>query len=163
MHRLNTTQTRASSHVKRRDDNSLAQLNEVDKEVLRLISEGISNKAIACRLGTTVAMIKYRTNRIFVLLGVRNRVQAAIRVEGCLGCSLNGGSLCAAGPMPERLSTIELSILTFVSHGCTTQQLAGLLGMRLATVKWHLTTVFGKLQVENRLQAITRARQMRLL
>ncbi|HEX2910899.1 MAG TPA: LuxR C-terminal-related transcriptional regulator [Chloroflexia bacterium] len=51
-------------------------LSERELEVLRLIEEGISNKAIADRLYLSLATVKTHINHLYAKLGVENRVQA---------------------------------------------------------------------------------------
>lgn len=48
-----------------------------EKEILKLVSEGMSNKEIAARLHLSVQTVKVFLTRIFHKLGVRNRVEAA--------------------------------------------------------------------------------------
>ncbi len=48
-----------------------------EREILRLVSEGLSNKEIALKLHLSVQTVKVYLTRIFHKLGVRNRVEAA--------------------------------------------------------------------------------------
>lgn len=48
-----------------------------EREILRLVAEGMSNKEIANRLNLSVQTVKVYLTRIFHKLGVRNRVEAA--------------------------------------------------------------------------------------
>jgi DNA-binding NarL/FixJ family response regulator len=52
-------------------------LTEREAEVLRLISEGLTNVAIAHRLGYSVSTIRNDTIAIYRKLGVTNRSEAA--------------------------------------------------------------------------------------
>src|SRR5262249_41973158 len=54
-------------------------LSADESTLLRFLCGGMSNRRVADTLGTTLGMVKYRTNRLFSKLGVRNRVQAARR------------------------------------------------------------------------------------
>jgi len=49
-----------------------------ETEVLRCIAEGLSNKAIARRLGISEKTVKAHLTRVFSVLGVSDRTQAAI-------------------------------------------------------------------------------------
>ena len=53
-----------------------AGLTAREVEVLHCLSEGLTNKEIARRLGLQEVTIKMHTSRLFGKLGVRNRVQA---------------------------------------------------------------------------------------
>ena len=54
-------------------------LNEKQTLILRLISEGYSNREIATRVHLSENTVKSHLQEIFARLGVRNRVEAAIR------------------------------------------------------------------------------------
>jgi DNA-binding NarL/FixJ family response regulator len=55
-------------------------LSEREKQVLRLVCEGMSNAEIATRLGVSRDSIKTELKRIFQKISVRNRTQAAVMV-----------------------------------------------------------------------------------
>ena len=48
-------------------------------EVLALVGEGLSNKAIARRLAISAHTVKYHLEAIFAKLGVRSRAEAVTR------------------------------------------------------------------------------------
>ena len=52
------------------------QLTGREKEVLRLLSEGMSNKDIASRLGRSPKTVMHHTGAIYRKLGVRARSEA---------------------------------------------------------------------------------------
>ena len=53
-------------------------LNEKQAEILRLISDGFSNREIAGRIHLSENTVKSHLQEIFSKLGVRNRVEAAV-------------------------------------------------------------------------------------
>ena len=57
-------------------------------------------------------------------------------------------------PMPRRggLSPRERQIVTFITDGCSNQEVADRLRLRLQTVKNHLSRIYRKLGVPNRVQ-----------
>ena len=57
-----------------------------EREILALVSEGCSNREIANRVQLSENTVKTHLQEIFRKLGVRNRVEAAIRAvrEGLL-------------------------------------------------------------------------------
>ncbi|HKE38679.1 MAG TPA: LuxR C-terminal-related transcriptional regulator [Casimicrobiaceae bacterium] len=62
------------------------------------------------------------------------------------------------GPLPERLTRIELEILGLLNLGLTNREIADSLSMTVGTIKWYMNQIFGKLQVRNRIEALARAR-----
>ena len=66
-------------------------------------------------------------------------------------------------PSIEPLSDRELEILRLIAANRSNQDIAQELVLSLSTVKWHITNLYGKLQVRNRLEAANRARELGLL
>jgi DNA-binding NarL/FixJ family response regulator len=60
----------------------LASLSERQKQVFALLAEGLSNKAIARRLGITEGTVKTHVATIFDVLNVHNRVSAVAAARG---------------------------------------------------------------------------------
>jgi len=56
-------------------------LTDREVEVLHLISQGLSNPAIAKQLVISIGTVKAHTNRIYGKLGVANRVEAVIKAQ----------------------------------------------------------------------------------
>jgi DNA-binding NarL/FixJ family response regulator len=54
-------------------------LSDTQREILRLISDGYSNREIASRVHLSENTVKSHIQEIFRKLGVRTRVEAAIR------------------------------------------------------------------------------------
>jgi DNA-binding CsgD family transcriptional regulator len=52
--------------------------------------------------------------------------------------------------LPPRLSPRERQIVTFITAGCSNQEIADCLGLRIQTVKNHLGRTYRKLGVPNR-------------
>ena len=86
------------------------------------------------------------------------------------------GNLLAAFPAPparpasasvrmpaEALSQREMDILTLIARGCTNHEIAERLFLAASTVKGHNQSIFGKLQVRRRTEAIARARELGLV
>ena len=59
-------------------------------------------------------------------------------------------SMCPTGVW--RFSPRERQIVTFLASGCSNQEIADRLGLRLQTVKNHLSRIYRKLGVPNRVQ-----------
>jgi LuxR family transcriptional regulator, maltose regulon positive regulatory protein len=72
------------------------------------------------------------------------------------------GGVVAAG-LVEPLTERELEVLRLLATGAPNRAIAKQLVVTLDTVKRHLSHLFGKLEVANRTQAVTRARELGLL
>lgn len=64
---------------------------------------------------------------------------------------------------PVDLSERELEVLTLLASGRTNSEIAGDLFVAVGTVKSHVNNIYTKLEVRNRAEAVTRARQLELL
>ncbi len=71
--------------------------------------------------------------------------------------------LQAGKTLIEPLSDRELAVLTLIADGRSNREIAEQLYLSVATVKWYLTHIYGKLGVQSRTQALVRARQLNLL
>ena len=72
------------------------------------------------------------------------------------------GGVVVAG-LVEPLSARELEVLRLLAEGATNRAIAKQLVVSLDTVKRHVSNLFSKLEVANRTQAVTRARELGLL
>lgn len=63
----------------------------------------------------------------------------------------------------EPLSRRELEVLGLLAEGSTNQEIAEKLVIAVTTAKKHVSNILGKLGVTNRTQAVTRARELKLL
>src|SRR5579884_1053287 len=68
-----------------------------------------------------------------------------------------------AQPLLEPLSQRELEVLRLVAAGLSNQEISERLFLALGTVKGYNLKIFGKLGVQRRTEAITRARELGLL
>ena len=64
---------------------------------------------------------------------------------------------------PESLTEREVEVLRLMSDGLKNQEIADHLVVSLNTVRYHSKNIFGKLCVDNRTAAVSRAREMGLL
>ena len=76
-------------------------------------------------------------------------------------CTSQGASLLQ--PLIEPLSPRELEVLQLISQGLSNQEIADRLFLALSTVKGYTRTLFEKLQVQRRTEAVARARELGLL
>jgi ATP/maltotriose-dependent transcriptional regulator MalT len=61
------------------------------------------------------------------------------------------------------LSRRELEVLRLVAEGLSNQEIADRLMISLNTAKTHVYRAFGKLEAEDRVQALRRARELKLI
>jgi LuxR family maltose regulon positive regulatory protein len=66
-------------------------------------------------------------------------------------------------PLQESLSERELQVLQLIAEGASNQEIAQKLIIALDTVKRHVSHIFAKLGVQNRVQAVKRAHELGLL
>ncbi len=66
-------------------------------------------------------------------------------------------------PLVEPLSQRELEVLRLIALGKSNAEVAQTLVIALSTVKTHTNSIFGKLQVTSRTQALARARALQLI
>ncbi len=66
-------------------------------------------------------------------------------------------------PAASLLSEREMDVLRLMAAGLSNQQIADRLVVALSTVKSHVKNILMKLQADNRTQAVTRARELRLI
>ena len=63
----------------------------------------------------------------------------------------------------EPLSERELEVLQLIAEGLTNPEIAARLFLSLHTVKAHARSIYGKLDIHNRTQAVARARALGIL
>jgi LuxR family maltose regulon positive regulatory protein len=70
------------------------------------------------------------------------------------------------GPLPARMDPLsgrELEVLRLIAAGASNKKIANELVIAIGTVKRHTVNIFNKLGVENRTEAVAKAREMGLL
>jgi LuxR family maltose regulon positive regulatory protein len=95
------------------------------------------------------------------LFGYVNKLLAAFpeAVEGVPPSKIAG----QPSEMVEPLSERELEVLRLIAQGLSNREISERLCVALSTVKGHNQRLLGKLQAQNRTQAVTRARELGLL
>jgi ATP/maltotriose-dependent transcriptional regulator MalT len=63
----------------------------------------------------------------------------------------------------ERLSDRELEVLRLLAAGQTYKEIGQQLFLSLNTVQFHIKSIYGKLSVNRRVQAIEKAREKKLI
>jgi len=91
-----------------------------------------------------------------------HRSYAKRLLEAFSGAAPGSSRPALPGDLVEPLTERELEVLRLICTGCSNQEIAEKLVITLNTVKRHNNSLFGKLGVTNRSQAIVRARQLGL-
>jgi LuxR family maltose regulon positive regulatory protein len=100
-----------------------------------------------------------------LLLGVR-QVAPAFVVDLLAAFGDRAGTRerdARSSPLPEPLTEREIEILRLIAAGLSNPQIAERLYLSLNTVKWHAKNFYGKLSVNNRVEAVNRAQELDLL
>lgn len=69
----------------------------------------------------------------------------------------------AAQPLANPVTERELEILRLLADGLNTREIAQRLYLSVGTIKWYLKQIYSKLDAHSRVQAIARARALKLL
>jgi DNA-binding NarL/FixJ family response regulator len=130
-----------------------------EKEILRLAAAGKTNAEIGATMFLAHGTIKHHLNELFDRLGAPNRAAAvhAARRLGVLSDSPRTGELAA--PISPR----ERDVLAAFARGATNRTAARTLGLSPHTVKQHASSIYRKLGVRNRAEAVHRADELGLL
>lgn len=136
---------------------SLDRLTDRERDLLRLVAQGATNREIAEQLVLSERTVKTHVHHILEKLGVENRAQAAaLAVQYGLVPPPRGK---ARPDLTER----ELEILRLLAKGATNQEIAHTLGISEHTVKTHVHHILEKLGAGNRAEAAAYAVQLGLL
>ena len=91
------------------------------------------------------------------------RLLAAFAAETPAECRRSASpspSLATSQPLIDSLSERELEILQLIAHGLSNREISERLFLALDTVKGHNRSIFAKLQVQRRTEAVARAREL---
>ena len=91
--------------------------------------------------------------------------EALIAYANRLLQALSGGhaSLSTGDKHAALLSERELEVLRYLAQGLNYEEIGRQLFLSLNTIQFHVKHIYGKLQVNKRLQAIEKAREMNLI
>jgi DNA-binding NarL/FixJ family response regulator len=133
---------------------------------IRSISKEIGVVILTLNSGTefVVAAMKSGANSFVVKTAPVSEIISAI--EHCIssphGFSAKGLSALAT-PTDHLLTAREIDVLMKISLGLSNQEIAQQLFLSQSTIKSHITAIFRKLNVDNRISAINFARENGLL
>jgi len=61
------------------------------------------------------------------------------------------------------LTSREIDVLTLIDKGKSNKEIADILCLTISTVKTHILNIFGKLGVNRRIQAISKAKELKII
>jgi LuxR family maltose regulon positive regulatory protein len=138
-------------------------LAEPEGYIRRFADEGVSMEAILRAARTRGIAPEYIDRLLSAFPGARDETRGA-------GAGVSEGRSYRSAPgirfdEPgfEPLSARELEVLRLIATGRSNAEIARRLAVAVSTVKSHTNSIFGKLQVTSRGEAILRARELRLL
>lgn len=100
----------------------------------------------------------------FVLPNLLARIEAVLRRSSWQKKETKTHDLSFSSDEPvEALTLREIEVLTLVAKGASNQTIADKLFVKEVTVKTHLNSIFKKLKVKSRTQAVLLAMQMNLI
>ena len=128
--------------------------------VIMLTSVSDSAKQIS---GLKIGADDYIT-KPFVLPNLLVRIEALLRRSGWAKEHKNATALpFVSGEKISPLTEREKEILSLVAKGKTNSEIAETLFVREVTIKTHLNSIFRKLKVQNRVQAVLLAQQTEII
>ncbi len=144
-------------------------------ETLKAIRQNIKTEKIPVIMLTSVTEINKQVSGLkigaddyvtkpFILPNLLARIEALLRRSNWNKNAKQAKALSfVKGEEISPLTEREKEILTLVSKGETNSQIADKLFVREVTVKTHLNSIYRKLKVENRVQAVLLAQQTEII
>lgn len=145
---------------------SIHQLEERPEQAVTLLAPAL---ILAAKEGYTRAFLDAGRSLIPVLRqaaaqGIEPecvaRLLEVFRAEGMLQADREESR---DSPLTEPLSERELEVLRLVAAGLSNPEIADHLFLSVGTIKRHVYNIYGKLDVTGRVEAATRARELKLL
>jgi DNA-binding NarL/FixJ family response regulator len=133
-----------------------------ETEILRLAAAGKTNAEIGATMFLAPGTVKHHLIELFDKLGAPNRA-AAVHAARRLGVLPDATLSPAAGEPAAAVSPRERDVLAAFARGATNRTAARALGLSPHTVKQHASSIYRKLGVRNRAEAVHRADELGLL
>ncbi len=122
----------------------------------------IENVMAMLKAGVTGYLFKDEDPAV-ITEGVRTVAQGKTRLSAAVAQSVLDYVVGAGPSREEELTARERSVLRLMAKGCNNQSIAESLGLSEGTVKNHVTSIYDKLKVHTRAQAVATAWQQGLL
>lgn len=105
----------------------------------------------------------FTPDRVEVLQLLSSQIASVLSLQTFLAENTVSVESKAPPTLIEPLTERELEVLNLIAAGMSNQEIAEDLLLTINTVKSHIWNIYGKLQVNRRVQAISRARELKLL
>jgi LuxR family maltose regulon positive regulatory protein len=112
--------------------------------------------------GAPMARLLYQAAERGVAVDYAGRLLAAFAAEK-LPHEVTGEPAASPSPPVEPLSERELEVLRLIAEGLANREIAERLYISLSTVKSHAASIYGKLDVHKRTEAVARAHMWGIL
>lgn len=110
-----------------------------------------------------IPLLKAVTDRRSTPDGVKEYARVLLDTFEGLGKSANSRPTSVANDLVEQLTPREIEVLELLALGDSNQDIADKLVITVRTVKKHTGNIYGKLNANSRIQAVTRAHELGLL
>jgi DNA-binding NarL/FixJ family response regulator len=156
-----------------------AELTKKELEVIQLLAEGCPSEEIASRFDGDKADVESVQKRVLQKLGLSNVAElieyagaqkwftGQQGIEAALQQAVGSGKKKTTRPKPqpllEPLTNRELDTLELLGRRLSNKEIAREISLSIETVKTHLQNIFEKFGVDNRRDAIDKARDLGLL
>ncbi|MBN1877386.1 MAG: DUF4935 domain-containing protein [Anaerolineae bacterium] len=149
-------------------------LSTTEVEILELGQQGLSTRDIATALNLSEGTVRNYLSNIYNKLNARNRMEAIQK-------ALNIGLLTSVEANTAEITTIqnimapnivatyfdltarELEVLELTQKGMQTKEIAETLGLSDGTIRNYLSSIYEKLDANNRIDAVQKAIELKLL
>src|SRR5581483_8882556 len=112
---------------------------------------------------STNVPLAYIERLLALLRGERAQEGTASAAISSTSSTSSSSAPAPAQSLLDPLTERELEVLRLIAAGLSNRDIAARLVLALSTVKSYVNTIYGKLQVESRTQAVARARALNLL
>jgi DNA-binding NarL/FixJ family response regulator len=142
--------TRGAQHGGSGGAVSRPRLTRREREVLRRMAQGESNRRIAEGLGISEGTVRTHAQNVLIKLGVTSRTQAAAIVPAR---AADSGLHHGVHPRLDRLTAREAQVLRCLASGISRRAIAQRLYISPNTLRTHVRNVLTKLEVHSALAA----------
>ena len=103
-----------------------------------------------------------------ILLDLRNEIEKNLAEEECLFFyevldGFKAASVLAKSTQTERLSERETEVIRYIQKGLTNAKISEMLYVTTNTVKTHISSIYSKLDVHSRTEALIKARELKII